>query len=173
MCLSEHLNHEFLFQILQVFFGRDSSPVSSVWVSCCLLLRLLSIWGLLWSFLGWGNCQSSEDKDRGMCTTAWEQLVKTGDLITYLSKAVGWVLQLPELVHGQDWVLDSVINGAKNYLPWPGRTAGQDSHPVELLFGGPTQARVYTKYTGQMRPLVLLCRWGSHGLCPLFQCHCT
>lgn len=67
---------------------------------------------------------------------------------------------VPWILDGLDWVLYSVVDGAMNQLPCPGKAAGQDPGPVWLLFRDPDQAGRCTKF-----PEFL-------GLCSLFKCHC-
>ena len=106
-----------------------------------------------------------EDGDWGMYYS-WEQLDRSTGLVLCPSETVGWpsvaaCISWWSLWHGWDWTLDSLVKG-----PWINLSAliGQQDRTWDLyssLFGDLDQARVCTKFPGQMRPQVLLCRWGK------------
>ena len=106
-----------------------------------------------------------EDGDWGMYYS-WEQLDRSTGLVLCPSETVGWpsvaaCISWWSLWHGWDWTLDSLVKG-----PWINLSAliGQQDRTWDLyssLFGELDQARVCTKFPGQMRPQVLLCRWGK------------
>ena len=110
----------FLFQTLQVCFGRnESSAINSVWVF--LLIWSLGKWGLLlWSIFWWSLSFKLRDGGLGVCH--WLRTAGQDCWLSSLSQwggacgvnlAIAWILWTGSL-GGWDWALYSVVEGAVN-----------------------------------------------------------
>lgn len=68
-------------------------------------------------------------------------------MIPYLNKAVGLVLQFPGLIGGQDWVLYSVIIGAKKIASQLWQDSRKGPRACRALAWDTNQAGVRTDFT--------------------------
>ena len=77
-----------------------------------------------------------------------------------MGSAAVWILW-SGLLDGWDWVLYSVAVGV--WISFPALAGQQDRTQVlySSLFGEPSWTWMCTEFPGQVRPLILLCRWGK------------
>lgn len=136
---------------------------------------LIVLWGLpcMWhvTFLLSGSELWGQG---GVCAAGWEQLHKTE---LYPPAPCPGKPGGPALLLGGSLVrlpfpvgLDTVLSSRWGY-EWVSQSwLGSRMTPMPAK-GDPNQARLCTEFPDQVGTLALLCRWESHGLCPLFKYH--